>query len=170
MNTFVSVDVVLIKNTLRKELLIENLHINYSVLMFTVFFLFSISITFLTLLALKNKGPNQAEIKIALSFMSANLRSLTINIKTLLSLLIKDILHNPSKNNLSKIDAIILNEKESLSNQISSNDYLEESHIKDISNEIEYSTNEPAITEDPVISEFSEELIQLIEEEEEKAA
>ena len=170
MNTFVSVDVVLIKNTLRKELLIENLHINYSVLMFTVFFLFSISITFLTLLALKNKGPNQAEIKIALSFMSANLRSLRINIKTLLSLLIKDILHNPSKNNLSKIDAIILNEKESLSNQISSNDYLEESHIKDISNEIEYSTNEPAITEDPVISEFSEELIQLIEEEEEKVA
>ena len=138
--------------------------------MFNLFFLFSISIAFLTFLSLKNKGPNQAEIKIALSFMSSNFRSLLFNIKTLLSLLIKDLLQNPSQNNLSEIYTPVTNEKETLSNQSSINSYLEENNFKDISNEVEYSPNEQAIIEDPVISEFSDQVIQLIEEEEEKAA
>ena len=138
--------------------------------MFNLFFLFSISIALLTLLALKNKGPNQAEIKIALSFMSSNFRSLLVNIKTLLSLLIKDVLQNPSQNNLSEIDSSVIKEKETLSNQSSTDGYLEENNFKEMSNEFEYSPNEQPIIEDPVISEFSDQVIQLIEEEEEKAA
>ena len=102
--------------------------------------------------------------------MSSNFKSLLINIKTLLSLLIKDLLQNPSQNNLSKIDKPQINEQETLSNQSYINGYLEEKNIKDISNEVEYSPNEQPIIEDPVISEFSDQVIQLIEEEEEKAA
>ena len=139
-------------------------------MMFQLFFLFSISIALLTVLALKNKGPNQAEIKIALSFMSANFKGLLLNIKTLLSLLIKDLIQNPSKSNLIEIDPIIKNEKVNDYSETSTIDYLEEKESKEISDTNQYSSSEGYAFEDPVISEFSDEVVHLIEEEEEKAA
>ena len=116
--------------------------------MLTIFLLFSFSISTLTFLALKNKGPNQAEIKITLNFMWANFKAITRNIKTLLLLLIKDLFQNNSKTSLINLQPNIDADEEDPSEEESFN----------------------TIEEDYAISEFSPELIQSIEEEENKAA
>ncbi len=143
-----SLDVVISSQALSRKVPIEKLQENSSIMMLTIFLLFSFSISTLTFLALKNKGPNQAEIKITLNFMWANFKAITRNIKTLLLLLIKDLFQNNSKTSLINLQPNIDADEEDPSEEESFN----------------------TIEEDYAISEFSPELIQSIEEEENKAA
>ena len=122
--------------------------------MFTIFLRFSISIGVLTIFSLKNQSPNEAEIKITLSFMAANSKSLLKNIKTLLLLLLKDLFPKESKNPLINI------ESSSELNFQSTNQDSEEANHEKVS----------TVDDDSAISGFSSQVIQLIEEEENKAA
>ncbi len=86
--------------------------------------------------------------------MSANCKALLKNIKTLLLLLLKDLTQASAKGSLIDIQR---------SPEISTNSNHEEIFIAE-PNSLE------EIEEDPEISKFSQEVIQLIEEEENKAA
>ena len=122
--------------------------------MFAIFFLLSIAITSLTVFSLRTKSQNAAEIKITLSFMSANFKALLKNIRTLLLLLLKDIAQAPSQ------EKIINVQSETKLSSIGTTQINSE--------EINNSTE--ILCEDSEISDFSPEVIQLIEEEENKAA
>ena len=123
--------------------------------MFTAFFLLSISIGVLTAFALKTKGPAQAELKITLKFMSANFKALMKNIQTLLLILLKDLVKPSSEDAPITIKAKADQPSFEVSNEIES-----------INNEMET----PLEDQDTGLSDFSPELIQFIEEEENKAA
>ena len=124
--------------------------------MFTVFVLFGFSIGVLTFLALKNNGSNQAEIKITLSFMAANSKALFKNIKTLITLLIKDLFQSELSSN--PIDIV----HESSKQLIIQNEE---------SNKIDSTINQfMDSNEDESINSFSPEVIEIIREEEEKVA
>tara|TARA_Y100001968_G_C19405578_1_gene743443 strand:- start:757 stop:1125 length:369 start_codon:yes stop_codon:yes gene_type:complete len=122
--------------------------------MFSIFLLLSIAITSLTVFSLKTKSQNAAEIKITLSFMSANFKALLKNIRSLLLLLLKDIAQTPSEEEIINVQ----NQTELSS--------IEETQVS--SDEINNSTEIPC--DDSEIYEFSPEVVQLIEEEENKAA
>ena len=123
-------------------------------IMFTIILLLTISIGSLTLFSLRTKSPNEAEIKITLNFMSSNCKALLKNIKTLLLLLLKDLTQDSSKTTLIDLQGSAEINKSSNLQEIS----IEEDNLLE------------EIDEDPEISKFSEEVIQLIEEEENKAA
>jgi len=123
-------------------------------IMFTIFLLLTISIGSLTLFSLRSKSPNEAEIKTTLNFMSSNFKALLKNIKTLLILLLKDLTQSSSKETLIDIQS---------SPVMSASSNLEEISIEE-------GNSSEEIDEDPEISKFSKEVIQLIEEEENKAA
>ena len=126
--------------------------------MFTIFCLFTISIGSLTLFALKSKSPNSAELKITLSFTSANFKSLLGNFKTLFLLLLKDLFQNPAKSTVIEIKTKIDTDKEFSNDQINNDTFKPDKTSSEDSNE------------DYILSEFSPEVIDLIEEEEQKAA
>ena len=114
--------------------------------MLLIFFLFSFSIAGLTLFALKSEGKNQAEIEITLSFMASNSKALIKNFKNLLTLLIKDVLSDLSI------------EKNKNTNKDLSNNLVNFENSKDFE------------SNDLTLSEFSPNLMEIIEEEEEKIA
>ena len=86
--------------------------------------------------------------------MSSNFKALLKNIKTLLILLLKDLTQSSSKETLIDIQS---------SPVMSASSNLEEISIEE-------GNSSEEIDEDPEISKFSKEVIQLIEEEENKAA
>jgi len=86
--------------------------------------------------------------------MSSNCKALLKNIKTLLLLLLKDLTQDSSKTTLIDLQGSAEINKSSNLQEIS----IEEDNLLE------------EIDEDPEISKFSEEVIQLIEEEENKAA
>ena len=126
--------------------------------MITAFFLLSISIGGLTLFALKNNGTYKSDIKITLDLMSKDFTSLVMNIKSLILLLIKDLIETSTTKKNTYFDT---EQKDLSQNQ---NDLSPKEEIKSEST----ISNTP--DEDESISEFCPEVVQLIEEEEEKVA
>ncbi len=125
-------------------------------MMFTLFCLFSLSIGTLTLIALRNNGVHKPELKNTLNSMGSNFKALLGNLKTLLTLLIKDLFNNSSISENSP-----LNIKQDAGSNI-----ISEIQPKVLDIESSNSNDD----QDSRISEFCPEVMQLIEEEEEKAA
>ena len=124
--------------------------------MVTIFFLFSISIGLLTLISIKTQSAHHEKIMEVLDLISGNFKSLSGNILKLLVLLFKDLLGDSQKSSelydnpidAQKLDEILIDSK----NPIQDEEIVNDQEI------------------DMAISEFSPELIEIIDSEEEKAA
>ena len=127
-------------------------------MMLLIFLLFSISIGALTLFSLKNDGPNKQELKLALSSMYSNFKSLMRSTKEFLLLLVKDIIQSKSTDN-SPIESSHRQDEVLIS----------PSTTIQLSDNVDDNLN-PSSEEDLALNEFSPDVLQLIEEEEEKVA
>ena len=126
--------------------------------MFTFLFLFSLAIGGLTFIAAKNDGPNQVEIKLILKSTYSNLISTIDNIKQLISLVFKDL-----------IQTIVTKKEVSLEIERKIKVPQEVHKVEELAPKtIELNDYEPE--EDIELKEFSSEVIEFIEQEENKAA
>tara|TARA_B100000700_G_C14928074_1_gene800511 strand:+ start:860 stop:1273 length:414 start_codon:yes stop_codon:yes gene_type:complete len=128
----------------------------YSKIMFNILFLFLITIAGLTLIAINNEGSSQKDLKIVLNMISQNSTDLLTNIKKLLLLLIKDIIEVKT----IKSDGF---SKENNSGTIlpSFESEFSETSIDEVSIEADV---------DCALNQFSPEVVQVIDLEEEKVA
>tara|TARA_Y100001968_G_scaffold304228_1_gene319076 strand:- start:110 stop:502 length:393 start_codon:yes stop_codon:yes gene_type:complete len=130
--------------------------------MLSILFLLSLSIGLLTLISFKSDSSNKEDLKNTLSLISKDLKSIFKNLKNLLLVVFKDLL-NDSQDSIQLSNSIYSEEKaqeektnnNTTMNSINSLNQEETSVPKDL---------------DLAINEFSPEVIQIINEEEEKVA
>ena len=130
--------------------------------MLSILFLLSLSIGLLTVLSFNSNSANKEDLKNILSLISKDLKSIFKNLKKLLLVVFKDLL-NDSQDSIQVSNSIYAEEK---AEQEKTNPNITMTSINSLNQE---ETSVPKDL-DLAINEFSPEVIQIINEEEEKVA